>query len=145
MLSSLVLIASVASQVDYVPMKREQTKAEIQRAYDDWTSSYMRGDIDRLDRLVSSDFVWIADDGKKRDRIDFLGGIMRGISAGVKVTHFTVRIDKLEMTKDGYLATITERAEVGKSKFGQITADGWRKTPNGWQVTSTRLVRRLDK
>jgi ketosteroid isomerase-like protein len=129
----------VVAQMSHAP------RGEIQKAYDAWTSAYMRKDIDGLDRQLAPDFVQVTSTGARRDRIEFLGSIMRQFAApGPGVTKFVVTINKLEPGGGVWIATITERASLGDRRFGQITRDGWRKSAQGWQVTSTALVRRLD-
>ncbi len=120
-------------------------RAEIQRAYDAWGAAYVAKDLAGLDALISPDFVAISPNGHKRDRVDFLGAIMKNYAStsGPKLTKFVVTIDKLEKAGSGYMATITERWTFGDKVLGQVTADGWAKNERGWQVTSTRFIRRL--
>jgi len=120
-------------------------KADIEKAYSRWNYAYIHKDSATLDALLSDDFVaYGTDGGRNRDKVEFLGGIMRQFaSPRFNLTKFTTTVDKLEQTKTGWSATISEHWTFGDRKGGQVTIDGWRQSPSGWQIVSTRFVREL--
>jgi ketosteroid isomerase-like protein len=144
-------VLTLLSAVLVLQTPAEDAKKAIEVGYARWSKAFIVKDFKVIEELTSKDFVMVSTvNGEKKNapRDRFVGNIKKQFDdKNFKVTRFDIKIEKVETTKDGWLATIEERFTYelnGKEyKAGQRTADGWKKSDKGWQVTSTELIERL--
>ncbi len=129
----------------------DEAKTAIVAGYANWSKSFLAKDMKGIESLVHAKFVTITkvkDEITKKPRAGFVGSIKRQFDDPKFVMKkFDIKVEKVEKTKEGWMATIEERFGYtydGKEvKAGQRTADLWIKSEKGWQVASTELLERL--
>lgn len=112
----------------------------------EWMQSYVRGDVDFLERYLADDYVSTFPDGTVYDK---QGEIEALKSGAVALTEMTPR--EMNVRIYGETAVITGRSAIGARTNGQDVAgelrftDVWVKQQNRWLAVASQATRIVER